>query len=138
MTWNFFEMVRDLGLDVLDITLAPTQSGYYLLFAEQGEFIYVGKADNLRTRLAEHFSEDEENERIRGIVRYAIWQQTPVVGAAEEAEGHLYDAWVRITGTPPFANKNKPPRSSLTDDEILKAKLKQLLQEHSSLARRIQ
>lgn len=138
MSWNFFDMVREIGLAILDITLAPAESGYYLLFAEQGEFIYVGKADDLRQRLADHYGDNEDNERIRGIARYAIWQQTPSIADAEQAEGNLYDAWVRMTGVPPFANKIKPPCSRLTDDEILRAKLKQLLQEHSSLARRLQ
>lgn len=70
-----------------------------------------------------------------GIAKYAIWQTTQTVTQAEDAEGYLYDSWVRSTGTPPFANRNKPPKSKLTDDQILAAKLKQIMSEYSTLAR---
>jgi predicted GIY-YIG superfamily endonuclease len=137
MQWNFYDLVAECGLAVFDITEAPGAIGYYMLFADNGEFIYVGKADNLHDRLADHFSENEENERIKGIVRYAIWEQTRTTSQAEDAEGDLYDTWVRSTGLPPFANKNKPPKSSLEDNEILVAKLRQILAEQSTLAKRL-
>ena len=137
MKWNFHSLVAECGLAVLDIREAPNAIGYYMLFADNGEFIYVGKADNLSERLADHFGEHEENERIKGIVRYAIWEQTPTISEAEDAEGDLYDTWVRSTGLPPFANKNKPPKSRLEDNEILVAKLRQILTEQSTLSKRL-
>ena len=78
---------------------------------------------------------DEENERISGIAKYAIWKPTQTIAEAEEAEGHLYDTWVRNTGLPPFANKNKPPKSKLRDNEtkIAKLRLRQILNELRSL-----
>jgi predicted GIY-YIG superfamily endonuclease len=137
MNLNFFDLVHECGLEVFDIAQAPREVGYYLLFADTGEFIYVGKADNLRDRLADHFGPSEENERIKGIARYAIWEQTQSMTQAEEAEGNLYDTWVRNTGLPPFANKNKPPTSKMEDNEILLAKLRQLLREQSTLSKRL-
>jgi excinuclease UvrABC nuclease subunit len=136
MNGNFFQLVRDAGLEIVPIDRAPTSPGFYFLFADQGEFIYVGKADDLHDRLGRHFGDDEENNRIKGIAKYAIWQTTQTVTQAEDAEGYLYDSWVRSTGTPPFANRNKPPKSKLTDDQILAAKLKQIMSEYSTLARR--
>ena len=67
--WNFFDLARECGLEILDIAQAPVSPGFYLLFAEQGEFIYVGKAENLRERLSTHFGDSEENERIRALAR---------------------------------------------------------------------
>ena len=136
MDWNFFDLAEEFGLCVGDIAQAPNTTGYYMLFAENGEFIYVGKADDLCRRLADHFGPNEENERINGIVKWAIWEQTWKVDEAEEAEGHLYDTWVHTTGLPPFANKNKPPKSKLRDNEITVEKLRQILQERSMLAKR--
>lgn len=138
MDWNFFDLVSECGLEVFDIADAPSSIGYYMLFAENGEFIYVGKAKDLRHRLSDHFGQDEENERIKGIVRYAIWEQTRSITQAEEAEGELYDTWVRSTGLPPFANKSKPPTSKLNDNEILRVKLRQILMEQSTLSKRLQ
>ena len=131
--WNFFDIVKEFGLSINGIDQAPETPGYYLLFAEEGTFIYVGKCDDLRKRLAEHFGSGETNERIRGIARYAIWQPTPDVRAAEIAEGALYDEWIRQTGVPPFANKQKPPESKLSDEEIFWAKLRALLNVFKSL-----
>ena len=133
MDWNFSDIVRECGLCIFDIAQAPNTTGYYLLFAENGDFIYVGKAANLHQTLTGHFSHYEKNERINGIVQYAIWWPTRTIAKAEEVEGKLYDVWVRSTGVPPFANKNKPPKSKLQDDEIRIAKLRQILKELLSL-----
>ena len=133
--WNFFDLAKAYGLYVEDISQAPHTTGYYMLFAENGDFIYVGKADNLHQRLADHFGPDEENERISGIAKNAIWKPTQTISEAEEAERHLYDTWVRNTGLPPFANKHKPPKSKLRDNEtkIAKLRLRQILNELRSL-----
>lgn len=133
--WNFFDLAEAYGLYIEDISQAPPATGYYMLFAENGDFIYVGKANNLHQRLADHFGPGEENERISGIAKYAIWKPTQTIAEAEEAERHLYDTWVRNTGLPPFANKNKPPKSKLRDNEtkIAKLRLRQILNELRSL-----
>ena len=133
MNWNFSDIVRDCGLCIFDIAQAPNTTGYYLLFAENGEFIYVGKADYLHDRLTDHFGPNEKNEKIKGIAKYVIWEQARTIDEAEDIEGYLYDAWFRITGRPPSANKIKPPKSKLSDDEIRVAKLCQFLKEIRSL-----
>lgn len=133
MDWNFSALVREFGLYVGNVAQSPHTPGYYMLFTENGDFIYVGKAYNLHQRLNSHFGLNEENERIKGIAKYTIWEQTQSIYEAEEAEGHLYDTWVHITGLPPFANKIKPPKSKLRDSEIMIAKLRQILAEHRSL-----
>ncbi len=127
MDWNF--VVEKCGLPIRNITQVPVSPGYYLLFAENGDFIYVGKAKDLRNRLTDHFGLDEENERINGIAEYAIWIPTQTIAEAEEAEGHLYDIWVRNTGRHPAENKNKPPKSKLTEKEIRDAKYHSLLRD---------
>ena len=132
MDWNFFDIVEECGLHIVDIAQAPNTTGYYMLFAEKGEFIYVGKAANLHQTLSSHFGLYEKNERIKGIVKYAIWEQTRTIEKAEEVEGSLYDTWFRSTDLPPFANKNKPPKSKLSDDEINEirtAQFRQFLEE---------
>ena len=91
------------------------------------DFIAIGQGED---------GPDEENERISGIAKYAIWMPTQTIAEAEEAEGHLYDTWVlRNTGLPPFANKNKPPKSKMRDNEtkIAKLRLRQILNELRSL-----
>lgn len=126
MSWNFFSLVEKLGLHIGNITQVPFSPGYYGLFSEAGAFIYVGKTKNLYRRLADHFGPGEENEWIKRMAKYVIWMPTQTVAKAEEAEGYLYDAWVRKTGSLPFANKHKPPKSKLTDKEIRDAKYRSL------------
>lgn len=128
MDWNFFDIAKEFGLYVGNIAQAPRTTGCYMLFAENGEFIYAGKADDLHERLTDHFGPNEKNEKIKGIAKYVIWEQTRTIDEAEELEGYLYDAWFRITGRPPSANKIKPPKSKLSDDEIRIAQLRQILE----------
>ena len=122
MDWSFSTLVNEcLLLD--DISQVPDTTGYYMLFKENEDFIYVGKASDLRQRLIDHFGPNEENEKINGIVEYAICWPTQTIGEAEEAEGNLYDTWFRRTGQPPYANEVKPPKSKSSDIEIRVAKL---------------
>ena len=133
MDWNFFDLAEEFGLYVGNIAQAPHTTGCYMLFAENGEFIYVGKADDLHERLTDHFGPNEKNEKIKGIAKYVIWEPTRTIDEAEEIEGYLYDAWFRITGRPPSANKIKPPKSKLSGDEIRVAQLRQILEALRSL-----
>ena len=134
MDLNFFDIVNEFGLHVGEIEQAPNTTGYYMLFAENGYFIYAGKASDLHQTLIDHFGPNEENERIKGIAKWAIWEQTQSIDEAEDAEGHLYDTWIQITGLPPFANKIRPPKSKLRDNEIMVAKLHRILAEYRSLS----
>ena len=124
MNWNFSALVKELDLHVYDdVSYVPSTTGVYMLFAENGDFIYVGKASDLRQRLTDHFAPNEENKKINGRVEKAIWQPTRTIDEAEETEGKLYDAWFRHTGKPPCTNEIKPPKSKLGDREIRVAKL---------------
>ena len=124
MNWNFSALVRQLRLRVYDdIAYAPNTTGYYRLFNKDGEFIYVGKADDLHQRIIDHFGPNERNKRIKGIAEYVIWEPTRTIDEAEEAEGNLYDTWFRHTRQPPYANETRPPKSKLSDSEIRIAKL---------------
>jgi GIY-YIG catalytic domain len=134
--WNFFEMMKSLGLELLDYNKAPNKPGFYLLFTKEGNFIYVGKAHDLKAVVLPHFADREPNERIRGFARYVIWQMTPSLAEAESAEGELFDHYVRETGEIPFANKNAPPRSKLSEDELKLAKLKAIFSKFRLLVQR--
>ena len=127
MNWNFFDLVKKCGLYVGDIAQVPRATGVYRLFAANGKFIYVGNTRDLRHRLAYHFGPNEKNELIRGVAEYAIWELTWNLEEAEEAEGFLYDVWFHHNGQPPCANEYKPPKSTLSDSEILIANVRQLL-----------
>ena len=72
----------------------------------------------MKTRIQKHFSSSEENERIKYYARYFIWHKTANITEAEEDEGEIFDDYVRKMGHFPFANKIKPPRSTLTDEEM--------------------
>ncbi len=124
--FTFQEICDYIGSSVEPFDKAPKEPGYYLLFTEDGIFIYVGKASDLNYRITYHFSKDETNERIRDNVKYVAWFITSSVNEAERKEGEIYDNWVRSTGMPPFANKVKPPGSMLTESESLSAVIRSL------------
>ena len=135
MDWNFFTLANEcLLLD--DISQVPDTSGYYMLFAENGDFIYIGKASDLRRTLTDHFGPNEENEKINGIVAHAICWPTSTREEAEEAEGYLYDAWFRYTGQRPYANKIRPPKSRLSASEIIEIRVAKLLNSSPDKLRR--
>jgi hypothetical protein len=131
--WNFFDLVRQAGLPLLHNPAdAPALPGCYLLFSITGNFIYVGKAANLRERLSQHFGPEEPHLLISLTARYFIFRQTASVEDAEMLEGATFDEWVRATGQYPVANTNKPPRSRITDQETanpLLSALRSLMQD---------
>lgn len=134
--WNFFEIMKALGLPLVDYTQAPNKPGFYLLFTKEGTFIYVGKAHDLRAIVSPHFADQEPNERIRGFAAYVIWHITRTVDDAELAEAELFDHYVRETGELPFANKNAPPKSKLSEEELKLAKLKAIFNKFKFLMQR--
>jgi len=126
--FNFFGLVRDLGLAVSDsASAAPEVPGVYMLFDNDGRFVYVGKADNLKTRLSSHFSLTETNLLIRVFARLYVWEVTASVDVAEVEEGRLYDIWVDSAGYPPLANKVAPPKSKYSNVEKNTERLQALL-----------
>lgn len=126
--WNFFDLARQLGLPVFeDFNQAPESPGYYMLFGENGHFIYMGKATNLRGRIAQHFSIREPNIRIRQFAKYVYWHTTNSIAEAEQSEGEVFDRWVRATGEYPLANEIQPPQATVTPEEMLRIKIRNLL-----------
>ncbi|MDZ8068846.1 MAG: GIY-YIG nuclease family protein [Nostoc sp. DedQUE08] len=118
---NFFDCVREYNLPLYDLTLGyaglPVEPGLYLLYDSHGDFIYVGKASNLRDIVSAHFRAGEANARIRDYANYVIYKVTYSVEEAEILESTIFDNWTRITGQYPFANRNRTPMSTITDLE---------------------
>ena len=80
---DFFEKIRTL----------PTQPGVYLYKNAEGEVIYVGKANNLRSRVSSYFREGRwEDAKTDSLVREAVDVDYIVVANNREAlalENHL-------------------------------------------------
>ena len=108
---NFFDIMNDLQIPLMKITDAPPSSGVYLLFDANGEFIYVGKAENLKQRLTQHFSSSEGNPVIQKYATFTLWETTNSVEDAEREEGEIFDLWFALTGTKPIGNKITPPKA---------------------------
>jgi hypothetical protein len=126
---DFFRLVSELGLHVsLTVDSAPESCGVYLLFDDAGRFIYIGKADNLRKRIGEHFSPSEENLLIRIFAKLFVWIVTPSISKAEEQEGAIYDMWMETFGYPPLANRNATPKSKYAGLTEQQKKLRILLE----------
>lgn len=126
--WNYFELIHQFALPVFaDCYQAPEVPGYYMLFGAGGNFIYVGKADNLRERLLDHINPGEPNFRIAQFATYAIWVVTKSVAKAKQSEGEVFDKWVRATGKYPFANQIQPPKATVTLEEMRRIKIRNLL-----------
>ena len=49
---------------------------------------------------------------------------TRTVTQAKEEEGRLFDEYLRVTGRYPPANRNRPPEAAITDDEIVRTRLR--------------
>ena len=123
--WNFFDLAKRAGLNIQHNPAdAPETPGYYMLFSILGNFIYVGKATNLRDRLQDHMSEQEPNYLLRLIGKYFIHFPTTNLDEAEMGEAQVFDRWVRASGEHPLCNEKRPPRSTITDDEMMRIKLR--------------
>jgi excinuclease ABC subunit C len=74
---------RKFGADFLESL--PCSPGVYLVYDQQGELIYVGKAKNLKRRLAQYRNTPrlKKHRRMHGIVKEAARIQT------QRAESHL-------------------------------------------------
>ena len=126
--FNFFALARDIGLWISGtVAEAPDSHGVYMLFDQEGRFIYVGKADGLRQRLGDHFSPQEDNMLIRMLARYFVWEVTPSLETAEAMEGAIYDTWLEQSGYPPLGNRIAPPRSKYANVDPRIARLRILL-----------
>ena len=65
---------------------APSNPGVYLFQDEAGQFIYVGKAQNLRKRLASYFTNSENLDiKSRMLVKKLSFFETIITGTEQEA-----------------------------------------------------
>ncbi len=105
--WNSFQKLNEASAKS-----APTSPGIYLLWVElkNGKWrcFYVGQAGNLRKRLLEHLSDEEENECIKNNVsKYSCGFEYAVVQSESDRDGiekYLYDHFK------PECNKISPPK----------------------------
>lgn len=89
----------------------PEKAGIYLLWVKltNGKWrcFYVGQADNLKTRLLQHLSDNEKNECIKTKVsKYTCGFEFALVGKQTDRDGiekYLYDYYK------PECNKISPP-----------------------------
>jgi len=77
---------------------APTSAGVYTLWVnyKSGKWgcFYVGKADNVESRLLDHLATEEPNECIKGNVKYKcgfMWIEITTETERSGAEKYLYD-----------------------------------------------
>ena len=125
---DFLENYKQtLGLEMGTLNDVPECPGVYLLFADNGEIIYVGKSNNLRKRLLEHFSSNEKNIHLRLHSKYFIWNATDSEFTAEEMEGKIFDAIVEDCGSAPIGNKNAPPKSKYSEKFQVKSPYNKLI-----------
>ncbi len=78
--------------------VAPTSAGVYALrvkYKKKGWVcFYVGKADNIQSRLLYHLSDDEKNDCIKENVKYNCafcWIEITTEGERSDAEKYLFD-----------------------------------------------
>ena len=116
---TFDEFIKDLSIPLRSLETTPENPGVYLLFSDWGQLIYVGKAQNLKSRLKEHFSPQEDNEIIRTLARRFIYEVTVDVATAELQEGELYDIFLETFKHPPIGNKIAPPKSKHSSKMVL-------------------
>ena len=88
---------------------APISAGVYTLWVNyksgKWECFYVGKADNLESRLLGHLQPEEPNECIKGNVKYKcgfMWIEITTEEERSGAEKYLYDT------LKPECNQNDP------------------------------
>lgn len=67
------------GLDDATIDSLPEATGVYLFYGDNDALLYVGKSNNIRTRVMAHFSaakQDPKERRLSQQVRRVEWQET--------------------------------------------------------------
>lgn len=86
----------------------PEAPGVYYLLDQQGRVLYVGKARNIKKRIASHFGSDKESSRAQAFKRliydlsYRLTGGTLVAGLLEDHE--IRRLW------PPYNRAQKKPR----------------------------
>ena len=108
------DLIKLHEFTVKEINSVPEVTGCYIIFCENNP-IYVGKATNLRERLKQHDSPDEENVCIRILKRFFSFTMTDSVAEAEEMEGLIYDTFIENLKFVPAANRIAPPKSKYSN-----------------------
>ena len=67
------------------ISIMPETPGVYQYFDEDGEIIYVGKAKNLKRRVASYFNKVHDSVRTNRLVRKIYTLKYIVVNTEQEA-----------------------------------------------------
>lgn len=104
----------------------PETCGFYLIFNSDGYFIYVGKAKNLREEIRHHFSSNEKNILLRFNAYTSAYITTETIDDAMAGEALIFDFWFKTHGVFPQANRNRPPLSTISDEEVEEMKKKQV------------
>lgn len=63
--WGVSQVVPDALRD--DFDALPNRPGVYYFYNEEGEVIYIGKANNLKKRVAQHFKQNNASRRRRNF-----------------------------------------------------------------------
>ena len=88
----------------------PRQPGVYMFFDRDGAMIYVGKADNLRTRVRSYFYGDERR-RIADLLRQLHRIEYRV--CAHSLESEITELRLIHAHRPRFNQRSRPPRRTL-------------------------
>jgi len=67
-TRSIFDCMEKASVQ-LQISVLPESPGVYQYYDKEGKLLYVGKAKNLRKRVASYFTKDHDNARTRLLVR---------------------------------------------------------------------
>lgn len=96
LTWSgFYSSFNEITVK----NNVPEKSGIYLLWVklknDNWRCFYVGQADNLRTRLLQHLSDNEKNECIKtNVSEYICGFEFALVGKQSDRDGiekYLYE-----------------------------------------------
>lgn len=101
----------------------PDCAGAYTLYDRWGELLYVGMSRDLRATVSAHLTRSEDNPLLRGQVRGFKVYPTDGVRAAERKEGAMFDEYLERWGRYPPANRQRPPGSRISDDEIVRVRM---------------
>jgi len=67
------------------IKTLPNKPGVYQYYNDEGTILYVGKAKNIKKRVASYFTKNHENGKTANLVRQIADIKTIVVGSEIEA-----------------------------------------------------